>query len=89
MYVYIYTYIHTYIHIYIYIYIYIYIEDGEHWQRGIGSWEVFILHKFASLSKRLPQVLKIKRGCDKNDKFDGNSIKMTNPVYFYLVLFVL
>ena len=56
------------------------IEDGEHWQRGIGSWEVFIVHKVSSLSKRLPQVLKIKRGCDKNDKSDWNSIKMTNPV---------
>ena len=24
--------------------------------------------------------MKIKRGCDKNDKSDGNSIKMTNPL---------
>ena len=38
------------------------------------------MHNFSSLSKRLPQVLKIKRGCDKNDKSGGNSIKMTNLV---------
>ena len=25
-------------------------------------------------------MLKAKRGCDKNDKSDGNSLKMTNPV---------